>query len=189
MSGLPPNPQVAPGDGADLELMLHRHLPGLHAYIRLHAGRLVLAKESASDLVQSVFREVLEDRGAVQFQSEGLLRHWLYQTAERKIVDRARHWKREKRDAAREVRGIEDSQLVDAYRSFCSPSGAAIAREELERVEAAFAKLPVESREIVILSRIVGLSHSEIAAQTGRTEGAVRTMLSRTLARLSLLIV
>ncbi len=168
--------------------MMHQHLPGLHAYIRLHAGRLVLAKESATDLVQSVFREVLEDRGTIQFQSEGLLRHWLYQTAERKIIDRARHWKREKRDAAREVRGTEDSQLVDAYRSFCSPSGAAIAREELERVEAAFAKLPEEAREIIVLSRVVGLSHAELAAKMGRTEGSVRTLLSRSLAKLALLV-
>lgn len=185
---MPTDPCSASGDGADLESTLQRHLPGLHAYVRLRAGRLLMAKESAADLVQSACREVLEDLSAVRFESEGMLRHWLYQAAERKIMDRARYWNREKRDAGREARGMDDSALVDAYRSFCSPSRAAIAREEMKRVETAFAKLPESAREVIVLSRVVGLSHSEIAAQMGRSEGAVRTLLSRALARLALLL-
>jgi len=79
----------------------------------------------------------------------------------------------------------EDGNVVDCYHSFTSPSGQAIAREEMARVEAAFDKLTEEQREVVTLAHLVGLSRAEIAAQTGRSEGAVRVLLHRALAKLS----
>jgi RNA polymerase sigma factor (sigma-70 family) len=188
MSLPPSQPPPHHGAGPNLEALLSQHLPGLHAYIRLRAGRMLLAKESAADIVQSACREVLEDRGQVVFDSDGMFRHWLYQAAERKILDRARHWKREKRDAEKEVGSLDEELWTGAYREIRSPSGHAIAREEAERLEAAFAKLPAEAREVIVLSRVVGLSHAEIAAELDRTEGSVRTLLSRSLAKLSALL-
>jgi DNA-directed RNA polymerase specialized sigma24 family protein len=41
---------------------------------------------------------------------------------------------------------------------------------------------------VISLARIVGLSHAEIAKEMGRSEGAVRTLLSRALARLATLL-
>ena len=63
-----------------------------------------------------------------------------------------------------------------------------MAREELERIESAFDRLPEEYREVITLARIAGLSRAEIAERMGRREGAVRTLLSRALARLAELL-
>jgi len=60
-----------------------------------------------------------------------------------------------------------------------------MAREELRRVEAAFERLPADYREIIVLARIVGLAHGEIARQLGRTPSSVRNALYRGLALLS----
>ena len=60
-------------------------------------------------------------------------------------------------------------------------SQLASANELSERMERAFDQLSEEHREVIALSRIVGLSHAEIAAQLGRSEGAVRMLLSRAL--------
>ena len=49
----------------------------------------------------------------------------------------------------------------------------------------AFAQLPEDYREVITLSRVVGLSHGQIASQLGKSEGAVRVLLHRALARLS----
>ena len=62
------------------------------------------------------------------------------------------------------------------------------AREEVLRIEQAFEELPENFREVITLSRILGLSHREIAEQTGSTEGATRALLFRALARLSRLL-
>ena len=57
--------------------------------------------------------------------------------------------------------------------------------EELEHLASAFAALPPDWREVILLARVRGLSHAEIARTLGRTESATRTLLSRALARLA----
>ena len=59
------------------------------------------------------------------------------------------------------------------------------AHEALERLEAAFRQLPDDYREVILLARMVGLSHAEIGRQMERTPQAVRVMLHRALARLA----
>ena len=49
----------------------------------------------------------------------------------------------------------------------------------------AFDRLPEAHREVIVLAKVMGLSRGEIAAQMGRTEIAVRTLLSRALAQLA----
>lgn len=181
---------AADGNQDALESLLERHLPGLRAFVRLRAGRLIRAKESNSDLVQSACREVLQNLDRFQYQTEGRFRQWLFRTAERKIIDRARYYQAEKRDAAREVRlqagsGSSDSRLLECYGTFFTPSRVAIVREELQRIEFAFDRLPEHYREVITFSRIVGLTHREISEELGKTEGAVRVLLYRALAELS----
>jgi DNA-directed RNA polymerase specialized sigma24 family protein len=38
---------------------------------------------------------------------------------------------------------------------------------------------------VILMARVIGMSHAEIAAELGIAEGAVRTRLSRALARLA----
>ncbi len=180
------------GDGAAIETLLERYLPGLEAFVRLRQGRMLKAKESSADIVQSVCREVLQHIDRYQYRGEAQFKHWLYATALRKIANRAEYYRAQKRDAAMEVRlpsGSSseggDARLLACYGSFCTPSQDLMLREELQRIESAFEKLPDDYREVILLSRIVGLSHTEIAEQMERSEGAVRTLLSRALARLS----
>jgi RNA polymerase sigma-70 factor (ECF subfamily) len=184
-------------DQAAIDALLEQHLPGLRAFVRLRSGALLRQKESNSDLVQSVCRDVLENLGRFEHGGETGFKQWLYRTALRKIADRYEYWGAKKRAGGREVpidpssssRGsvssAGDEQLLGAYRAFCSPSQHAIAREELERVEGAFERLAEDQREVILLAKIVGLSRVEIAQQLGKSEGAIRTMLSRALADLA----
>ena len=55
-----------------------------------------------------------------------------------------------------------------------TPSRAAGAREELDRVEQALQELPDNQREAVLLSRIGGISYGDIARQMTLSESAVR---------------
>jgi RNA polymerase sigma-70 factor (ECF subfamily) len=123
-----------------------------------------------------------------QFQGEANFKHWLYTTALRKIANRYEYYGADKRDPAKEVAGSPsdaDGPVLECYRSFYTPSEHAMMREELSRVEQAFEKLPEDYREVIVLARVVGLSRAEIAEKMGRTEGAVRTLLSRALAELA----
>jgi RNA polymerase sigma-70 factor (ECF subfamily) len=182
---------AARGDGSALGRLLEHYLPELRAFVRLRAGPLVRARESNSDLVQSVCREILQHGESFRFASEDAFRRWLFTTTLRKLVDRRDHWLAAKRDAMREVSfggesdaGAEE-RLAIAYRSLSSPSRHAMARETIERLEAAFDDLPEDYREVVTLAKVAGLSRAEIAAQMGRSEGSVRMLLVRALAELA----
>lgn len=182
-------------DGFPLEELLNKHLPGLRAFVAGRVDRLVHAKESNADIVQSVCREVLEHIDRFEHRSEAGFKQWLYRTAERKIIDRYRYYTADKRDAARELppspsEPSSDGDLLaaalrDAQGGRPTPSHEAIAREELLRTSRAFEGLPAVYREVILLSRVHGVPHAEIARRLGKTEGAVRNLLYRGLGALT----
>lgn len=183
------------GDEPALQSLLERHLDGLHAYIRLQAGDLIRRKESVSDLVQSVCCEVLQEAENFDYRGEPQFRRWLYTAALRKVIDKNRYYRAGKRDAMREVSGVnlpqgsaQDSRLLRVYGDFCTPSREAIVQEELARIENAFQQLPDHYREIVTMSRIWRFTNRQIAEELGKTEDAVRMLLGRALARFSSLL-
>lgn len=174
------------GDPAAVNHLLERYLPGLRAFVRLRAGATVQGREEHSDIVQSACRDVLENLDRYKHGGDEGFRRWLYRTALRKIADRYEYYKAKKRDVGRE--GPLGSHGSAARDRAPSPSQHAIAKEEAARIERALDGMPDDYREVVVLSRYVGLSHREIAAEMGRSELAVRTLLSRALARLAELL-
>ena len=180
--------RLAEGDDAALEALLAQHLPALHGFVRLHAGPSLKSHEETIDLVQSVCREILERKDRFVAPKENGFKRWLYKTAIRKIGHRAEYWRAGKRDAARETTGggsLSTDELLECYGSICTPSQDAAAREQVTRIETAFDQLPDHYREVVVLNKIAGMRHAEIAAELGKSEVAVRTILSRALAKLA----
>ena len=175
------------GDPQALASVFERSMTPLVAFIRARLGPGLGARESASDLAQSVYREVLEDLNDFEYRGEPAFRGWLYQQAVRKIMDRGRYFRRARRDIDREVRPGGDDEaeaLVQCYATLVTPSQVAGAREELERFEAAVAELPQPQRDAVTLSRLMGLGYPDIAALLDCTESAVRGLVARGLAAL-----
>ncbi len=171
----------------DFDSLFQRNLPRLVAFIRARAGKAIALRESAADLAQSVCREVLADLKEFEYRSDEAFRAWLFQQATRKILDRNRYLRRERRDVAREqaVNDAEAGDLLDAYASICTPSRHAGAREELQRIEAAVGDLPDAQRDAVTMSRIVGMPYAEIAEVMGQSESSVRGLVARGLAALA----
>ncbi len=188
----PPDLDPEPEPGADphgpvadrdVERLLVEHLPGLRAFVRLRAGPQVRRREAESDVVQSVCREVLQRRDAFQHGGEAGFRNWLYTTALRKIINKHELHTAAKRDVRREA--PDDVAVLATYGRFCTPSGVAGAREELARIENAFEQLAADHREVIVLTKVVGLPRVEVAAAMDRTEASVRNLLHRALAQLA----
>ncbi|MCB9876721.1 MAG: sigma-70 family RNA polymerase sigma factor [Planctomycetes bacterium] len=183
--------RAAAGDQEALHVLLEQNVPALRAFVRANMGPGLRARESASDLVQSVCRDLLTHRQRFQHPSEEAFRAWLFTTARRKVQNRARDLERQKRAADREVSGLQETALAalgPVYARITNPGDRALRNEEVERLEAAIGALPDEQREVVTLAHLVGLSRAEIARQLGKTEEGVRAMLHRAMARLSLLM-
>ena len=78
-----------------------------------------------------------------------------------------------------------DRRPVRESRAPLTGAGARLRREErLQRLEAALRTLSPEHREVIVLSRIEGLSLAAVAERTGRSAVAVSALLLRALRKL-----
>lgn len=189
MESIPPSgPDPRARDEKAFEDLLLEELPALRAFVRLRFGNRLREIESSSDVIQSVCRELWRDRREFEFRGRDAFRRWLFLAAARKLADRGRRALREPRAGGsvepRDASG--DPALLDCCRTILSPSAIASRDEEAIRAEAAFERLPDDHREAILLCRVLGLSQAEAAEQMGRTEEAVRKLVSRGLAKLSL---
>jgi len=166
------------GDSTVAEL-LQRHLPELTGYIRRRTDPLLRARETAADLAQAVCCDILVHIDRFEHNSEDGFRRWLFRTAERKVIDQYRFHSAERRHPGREAGpiGTVRDPLVQL-----TPVQCAIAREELTHARRLFERLPLHYRRVIILSRVHGMSHADIAGRLSKTEGAVRNILYRGLA-------
>lgn len=175
------------GDEVAIAALLDRHLPSLRAYIRLRMGRRVRRWDSEQDIAQSVCLEALENLEGFTYRGEAAFRHWLFTMARRKLADRDVYLGAGKRDVDRVITNADSGGpgAREIQAAFGTPSELAVRAETLARIEEALDGMPEEAREVVLMSRLAGLSTNEIAERTGKQPSSVRSTLSRALARLS----
>lgn len=176
---------VQRGDAAALDALLRRHLPDLRVFVRAKSGPQLRAQESCSDLVQTVCREALQSVERYEWRGEGSFRRWLFTVALNKLRNRADYHAAARRDTGRVVAG---NDFVGETPGGFGPSQHAIAAEAAAKFEASLDRLEEDQREVILMARVIGMSHAEIAAELGLAEGAVRTRLSRAMAKLATLM-
>ena len=175
--------EAARGDAAAAERLLQGYLPRLRAFVRARLGPELRARESDSDVVQSVCRELLLHKEGFEYRGETEFRGWLFTAAANKVREKFRFHRQARRDAARE-QPFESSAAPLAAGSSGSPSQGAIARERLAILEAALDALSEGDREVITLARLAGLPIAEVAARMQKSEAAARKQLGRALLRL-----
>ena len=83
--------------------MLEGALPKLKHFVRLNSGPVIRARESETDIAQSVCREAVVDRQHFRYGGADGMNQWLFLRAKQKIQDRVRYHTAKKRDVARET--------------------------------------------------------------------------------------
>lgn len=179
------------GDQEAVGELLEPHLHRLAAFVRLQSGSGLRKRESCADLVQSICRLALEGIDQFDATNEDAFRRWLYSVAQNAIVNKSTFHERARRDVRRDIPdlNISSEAVLKSYADFCTPSQHAMAKEEVERIESAYDKLPPDYRDILSLRFLGGFSHAEIAEKLGRSETAARKLLHRARARLAILAV
>jgi RNA polymerase sigma-70 factor, ECF subfamily len=172
--------RAATGDAASLDALLARYLPQLHAYVHARLSGDVRARESSMDVVQSVCRDLLAERGRFDFRGEERFRAWLFTAALNKIRDKHRFHRGAGRDVRRERDDVPELEAA-IVRELLTPSQDAVAAETARHVHEALADLGEDHREVITLARIVGLPHRVIAEVMERSEEATRQLLGRAL--------
>ncbi len=170
----------------------------LLAYIQRQISDGLRRKVGVEDLLQEVAADACRSLGSVDLAERDPF-GWLCQIAQRRIIDAHRKFfGAKKRDAAREVSinapgsgGDSDGRqgMVDLLVASMTTASQAFSRDQRElKLLEALAALPEEQRDALRMRYVDGLPSKEIAARLGKSDGAVRVMLTRSLGKLQELL-
>lgn len=169
--------------------------PQLLAFIQHNLGPALRKKIEIEDLLQEVILAALGSLATFNVAGRDPFK-LLCQMAEQRIIDAHRHHVgAQKRSADREVSidapmGINRSfGFINLLVASMTSASKAFSRNQKElKLQQAFTELPEEQRELLRLRFVEGLPTKDIAERLGKTDGAVRVLLTRTLAKLQELL-
>ena len=150
-------------------VLYERHAIAVYRYLRARGA----APDQAEELTAITFERALRAIGRFQ-PGRGGVRPWLLTIARNAWVDGHR----------RAARQAHLGQVESLSSPGVSPEAAAEAAEEHALVMRLLADLPATARDALSLRYAAGLSSREIAHVIGKSEGATRKLLSRSLAAL-----
>jgi RNA polymerase sigma-70 factor (ECF subfamily) len=180
----------SPGSVERLQGLLNDRRPQLMAYIQRQLGARLRQKVEPEDIFQETSIDALrrlEEFSQLEREPFG----WLCQIAEHRLIDaHRRFFQSQKRAGEREVsidgeRNDDGGRFADLLVASMTTPSAAFSRNHKEfRLQHALSELPEETREVLRLRYVEGLPTKDIAARLGKTDGAVRVLLTRSVQKL-----
>ena len=160
--------------------------------VRLRMGKELRSKLESMDLVQEVLISALGDLGDFTYRTEGDFVRWLSRVTENRLRDNLDKLHAVKRDIRKEVRlnshriATEDSFVAAAEPiDTTTPSAIMSKSEEFDKLAKAIDTLKPEYREVIVLTKIEGLSYRKIGDKLGKSADAIRMLVSRAMGALS----
>ena len=153
------------------EALYTKYLRKVYTYVYYRVGNA----EDAEDITESVFLHALvhldryQDRG-VPFSA------WLLRIAHNLVANWHRSASRKRPVSLEAAEGLHDQGL--------SPEEAVERAEEIRRLREALASLPEERQQVLILRYAEGMRHREIGQVMGKSAGAVKVLVHRSLVSL-----
>jgi RNA polymerase sigma-70 factor (ECF subfamily) len=154
------------------EDLYRRHLRDVYSYAYYRVGN----HHDAEDLTEQAFLQAYRHFERARRESNGRpLRPWLIRIAH----NLASNYHRDR--ARRPEAALESADPISA------PHGTeriVEGREELKRVMASLQHLPGDRREALIMRFALGMDNREIARALGRTDGATKVLIHRSIKQL-----
>ncbi|MCA9084225.1 MAG: sigma-70 family RNA polymerase sigma factor [Planctomycetaceae bacterium] len=184
---------ISQGEMSALASFLDVNRRQLLAYIERRLGTALRSKVEAEDVFQETSAEAVRTL-TPEWPGDREPFSWLCHIAERKIVDAHRHhFGAQKRAAGRERAldagsggsGDKEIGLVNMLvKSITTPSAAFSRNVREARLQAAIAELKEDQREAIRLRYVENRPSKEIAEILGKSDAAIRVMLTRTMKQL-----
>ncbi|HWQ12031.1 MAG TPA: RNA polymerase sigma factor [Roseiflexaceae bacterium] len=127
-------------------------------------------QEAAQDLTQEVFVRVIKGIGGFEYRGEKSFLGWLYTIAGNVVIGQARR-----------KRAV--STPLDDSVEIADPRGQEAVLSVFDRVslQHAIGQLTSDQQQVLTLRYFADMTNQEIAASTGKTEGAVKALQHRAL--------
>ena len=180
------------GDKSALSQLYMVYAERVRRILRLRMSKELRPKLDSMDLVQDALLSALGGIGDFTYKNEGDFLRWLSRIAQNALRDNLDKLHAAKRDIRKEVR-------LDNYRpttgvGFVGTPGAIEAttpsvimskKEDLDKLEKAIDELKPEYREVIVLTKIEGLSYREIGNRLCKSPDAVRMLVPSAMAELT----
>jgi len=154
---------AASGDVEAFRELFQAYAPRVKSYMMRQGADPNTAEELAQETLLTVWR-----KAALYSGEKGSATTWIFTIARNLRIDRLRKevaWQPLPEDANEEA--SDDP----------GPDEEVAARERRERVQKVLQSLPPDQSEVVVLSYVEGLSHSEIAERLGLPIGTVKSRM------------
>ena len=181
--------RIREGDVEALGQFLELHRQELLGFVQ-HVSRPELQQVvPAEDLFQEVATSAISSLSRLASPELDPL-SWLRQLARRRVVDAHRfHFQAARRSQGRQrsLQGNNDASSgweAMIVASMTSPSQVLSRNQRLSRLQVAIQELGTEAEQAIRLRYVEGLSSREIAERMGKSDVAIRVMLSRSIQRL-----
>jgi len=157
----------AAGERAAFDLLVDRHGAALYRFARRRCGGSGQAEDAVQDGLLAAWR------GASTFRGEATARTWLFQV----VLHACRRGSRLRAGEPEEHHGLEEAERLPS----ADPGADARvdARRTARALERALAGLPDDSREVLLLRDVEGLSGEEAAEVLGISLAAMKSRLHR----------
>ncbi len=181
------------GDESALNQLCSVYGERVRRIIRFRLDQKLRPKLDSVDVVQDALILALGGLQDFTYRDEGDFLRWLSRIAENKLRDIFDKFHTDKRDIHREIPFKQEGESTESCFvgtagpiGTTTPSVIMCRKEALDRLEKALDELKPEYKEVVMLKRIEGLSHAEIAERLDKNTGAVRMLLARAMAALTI---
>lgn len=165
------------GDREALDRLCQRHRPALRRWARGRLPRWARELVDTDDIVQDTLLQTVRRLEAFEPRHDGALQAYLRQALQNRIREEIRRTRRRP----------EHGELVgDPKAEAPSPLEQTVGKENLERYDAALARIRPEDRELIVLRIEMDWSYEQIAEVLGKpSPNAARMAVTRALLRLA----
>lgn len=180
------------GDESALERLYRVYGERVRWMVRFRMGKALRTKLESMDLVQDVFVNAFGALEDFTYKNEGDFVRWLSKITQNALADNRDKLHAAKRDIRKEHRLSNHHSAtngrfgkVKGILDATTPSVIMSKREDLTKLEKAMDELKPEYRDIVVLSKIEGLSYKEIGKRLDKSPDAVRMLMPSAMAELT----
>jgi len=187
--------RIRAGDRDAVVAFIEARKPQLLAFVHRSLSDALRRKVEPNDILQEATLSALDAFPQAQLEERDPF-GWLCSHCERRIIDAHRkYFGAQKRSGDREVAldrkagGGGQPALIELLAASMTSPSKAFSRDQREfKLLASLDQLSEESRTALRLRYVEGLSTKDIASQLGKSDVAVRVMLSRSLDRLQTIL-
>lgn len=176
--------RIRNGDRDALSILFGRHRRRLALLAHYRLGPQLRGLVEVDDILQETLLKAYVQLEHFTYRTPGSFLRWLSRIMDHVIADTARYHGRQKRNAAemlplRSESTPEGLEPVDSK----TPSRLLAQDENLRLLLKELDELPDDYREVILLTKLEGLSTQEVAEKMGKSREAVALLLHRAIKR------